>query len=273
MLTTVPACDNVVTFQPLRRPAITLDGVSVRRGSRLVLQEIACTIPAGSITVVVGPSGAGKSTFLSLLNGLIPALDGAVEVTGLGRLDQPAVLREHRRSTATVFQEHALIDRLTALENVLLGLADRRHPLSLLPWPAEHRRLAVAALAEVGLLPRANDRVGRLSGGERQRVGFARALARRPRLLLADEPFSAVDPALVDHLADVLRRAVAANGATIVIVLHQIEFARALADRILGLADGRLRFIGPPHDFDAVVEAQIFRTEPTTKEKERCSNA
>lgn len=273
MIAATPIVDNVVPFQPLRRPAITLDGVTVRRGRRLVLREIACTIPAAAVTAVVGPSGAGKSTFLGLLNGLIPALEGAVEVLGLGRLDQPAVLREHRRRTATIFQEHALIDRLPAMENVLLGLADRRHPLSLMPWSAEHRRHAAEALAGVGLLPRAYDRVGRLSGGERQRVGFARALVRRPRLLLADEPFSAVDPTLVRHLGDVLRRWVAADGVTIVIVLHQIELARALADRILGLADGRLRFIGPPHDFDAAAETRLFRTNPTMKEKEGCRNA
>ena len=273
MIATLRIGDNVVPFQPLRRPAITLDGVSVRRGRRLVLREIACTIPAGAITAVVGPSGAGKSTFLGLLNGLIPPVDGSVQVTGLGRLGEAAVLLEHRRRTATIFQEHALIDRLTALENVLLGLADRRHPLSPLPWSVEHRRGAAVALAHVGLLQRAHDRAGRLSGGERQRVGFARALVRRPRLMLADEPFSAVDPTLVRHLGDVLRRAVAADGVTVVIVLHQIELARALADRILGLADGRLRFIGPPHDFDAAAEARVFCTNSTTKEKEGCRYA
>ena len=270
MIAARSSADNVVPFQPLWRPAVTLDGCSVRRGSRVVLREIACTIPARAITAVVGPSGAGKSTFLGVLNGLIPSLGGAVEVTGLGRLDQPAVLREHRRRTATIFQEHALIDRLTAMENVLLGLADRRRPLSLMPWPVEHRRHAAEALARVGLLSRAHDRVGRLSGGERQRVGFARALVRRPRLLLADEPFSAVDPALVRHLGDVLRRAVAADGVTLVIVLHQIELARAVADRILGLAEGRMRFIGAPDEFGAAEQARLFRPNRRPKEKEEC---
>lgn len=259
MLASTPIRDNVVPFQSGWRPAIALDGVSVHRGRRLVLRDIACTIPAAAITAVVGPSGAGKSTLIGLLNGLFPAQEGSVEIIGLGRLDQTTVLQAHRLRTATIFQEHALIDRLTAMENVLLGLADRRHPLSLLRWTADHRRRAAVALRQVDLLQRAHDRVGRLSGGERQRIGVARALVRRPRLLLADEPFAAVDPALIRHLGATLRRAVAAEGITLVIVLHQIDLARSLADRIFGIADGRLRFIGSPLEFDATAEKRLFR--------------
>lgn len=194
-------------------------------------------------------------------------------MSGLGLLDTPGVLREHCRQTATVFQEHALIDRLTALDNVLLGLADRRNPLSPFPWPHAFRRAAAVALADVGLLHRATERVGRLSGGERQRVGLARALVRQPRLLLADEPFASVDPVLADRFSSMLRRLVVDRGVTLVIVLHQMHTARILADRIIGLADGRICFIGAPHEFDAAAESRLFHTTATKREKNECSNA
>jgi len=254
----VPIREDVAALIPERRPAVVLDGVTVRRGGRTVLRGISGTIPAGAVTAIVGPSGAGKSTLLGALNGLIGLSSGSITVGGLGRIDHPPTLREHRRRTATVFQEHALIDRLTALDNVLLGLADRRHPLSLLPWPRELRRRAAEALADVGLLHRAAERAGRLSGGERQRIGLARALVRRPTLLLADEPFASVDPALAWQLGRALRDAVSRRGATLVIVLHQIEAARGLSDRIIGLADGRVAFAGPPRDFDGPAQRRLF---------------
>lgn len=273
MMTWVRTGDNVVAFQPTRQPAVIIEHLNVRRGSRLVLHDVGFTIPAGAITVIVGPSGAGKSTLLGVLNGVIPATAGHILLGGLGPLDAPGVLREHCRQTAMVFQEHALIDRLTALDNVRLGLADRRNPLSLLPWPRGFRRAAAEALADVGLLHRARERVGRLSGGERQRIGLARALVRRPRLLLADEPFASVDPVLVEHFSRALRQRVVDRGVTLVIVLHQMHTARALADRIIGLADGRVRFVGAPHEFDAAAEFRLFHSSATNREKNGCSNA
>lgn len=268
-----PCTENVVAFQPVRRSAVSIDDLSVSRGQRVVLQEISCAMPAGMITAIVGPSGAGKSTLIGALNGLIPAADGTIIVSGLGRLTAPGVMRKHCRQTATVFQEHALIDRLSALDNVLLGLADNRHPLSLLPWPRALQRRAAEALASVDLLHRAAERVGRLSGGERQRVGLARALVRQPRLLLADEPFASVDPALVQRFAGMLRRLVVERGVTLVIVLHQMETARTLADRIIGLVDGRIRFNGSPREFDATAEFRLFHASPTKREKNGCRNA
>lgn len=273
MPASAPVAENVVPFQVVRRPAVLLDRVSVRLGRRTVLREISCALPRGSVTAIVGPSGAGKSTLIGVLNGLIAPIQGSIDVGDFGRLDQPASLREHRRRTATVFQEHALIGRLSALDNVLLGLADQRHPLSPLPWSRDLRQRAAVSLAHVGLLHRAYDRVDRLSGGERQRVGFARALVRRPRILLADEPFAAIDPSLVRHLGDALRRAVVDDGVTLVIVLHQIEVARTLADRILGLANGRLCFDGLPRDFDAAAQARLFHPPSTNRENKGCFHA
>jgi len=241
---------------------ITLEGVTVRRGPQDVLRGISVNIRAGSITAVVGRSGVGKTTLICLLNGLLSPACGVLSVDGIGALDNEPAVREHRGRTATVFQEHALIDRLPAIENVLLGLADMRHPLSPLPWPERMVVRAAEALNDVGLLHRATTRVGHLSGGERQRVGIARALVRRPALLLADEPFASVDIALVRQLSQELGRAVARSGLTVVIVLHQIETAVAMADRIVGLADGCVAYDGPAAAFDNAAQFRIFGTMP-----------
>lgn len=259
---------NILPFPsaPPHPAAITLSSVTVRRGSRTVLRDVSLTFPAGAITAVVGPSGAGKSTLLAVLNGLLVPSCGTITVAGSGPLEDPAALRNHRLRTATIFQDHALIDRLSALDNVLLGLADRRHPLSLLPWSEGLRRQAADALAEVELLHRSYERVGRLSGGERQRIGMARALVREPSLLLADEPFASLDPALVRTFSGALRAAVGNRGVTLVVVLHHIELARLLADRIIGLADGRIAFTGVPQDFDVSAEARLFSTITTKKD-------
>ena len=237
---------------------IATERLTVRRGEREVLRDISLAFEEGTITAIVGPSGVGKTTLMGALNGLVKPSRGAVFVAGAGRLDGAVALKEARRITATIFQDHALIGRLSALENVLLGLADTRHPLSLLPWPQRLRERAALALHEVGLLDGAMVRTDRLSGGERQRVGIARALVRRPRLLLGDEPFASVDPALAMRLGEEFRRLVSANGLTVVLVLHQLHLARSLADRMVGLKAGCAAFDGPASDFGADEEKQIF---------------
>ncbi len=246
-----------------RRPkvpvtALAVEDLSVLRGGREILREVSLDFEEGAVTAVVGPSGAGKSTLMGALNGLLPAASGSISVAGIGSLGDPKALREARRQTATVFQDHALIGRLPAIDNVLLGLADLRHPLSLLPWPKAMRIRAAQALDDVGLLSKATERTSALSGGERQRVGIARALVRQPRLLLGDEPFASVDPALAATLGLELRRLAATRGLTVILVLHQLELARALADRIVGLTKGEVTFDGAPAAFDAAAETWVF---------------
>ena len=238
--------------------AVVLDQITVCLGSRMVLREVSLAITAGAITAVVGRSGVGKTTLIRTLNGLVRPCGGTVQVAGLGTLDSAEAWRAHRRRTATVFQDHALIGRLSAIDNVLLGLADQRHPLSLLPWSRALRQRAAMALDFVGLLARADAPVCKLSGGERQRVGLTRALVREPELLLADEPFASVDPALVGQLSRDFRAAVRQCGLTVVIVLHQLHTALAIADRIIGLADGRVAFDGSSSAFDSAARGRVF---------------
>ena len=148
------------------------------------------------------------------------------------------------------------------MDNVLLGLADQRHPLSPLPWSRPMRLRAAQALDEVGLLHRATARTSQLSGGERQRVGVARALVRQPRLLLGDEPFASVDPALIRQLGNTLRDMVARSGATVILVMHQMETALSLADKVIALAEGRIAFDGTPRQFDRCCQETVFKTIP-----------
>jgi phosphonate transport system ATP-binding protein len=197
---------------------------------------------------VLGRSGAGKTTLLKALLGLLPLASGRL-VTPQGCLDDPAVMAAHRGDTAAIFQDHALIDRLSAIDNVLLGLADRRRPFDPRPWPVAMRHAAALALRDVEMLGFAHRPVARLSGGQRQRVGIARALVREPKLLVADEPFSALDPILTRTLCALIRDRVARLGATALLVLHQIEVALDVADWIVGLSDGEVSFSGSPADF------------------------
>ncbi len=236
---------------------IRLDNVSVRRGATEILRDLSTEIPVATVTAVVGCSGVGKTTLLGALNGLLRPSAGQISISGVGPLDD-ASLHVHRRNTATVFQNHALIDRLSAFDNVLLGMADTRHPLSPLPWSRAQQHRAAQALDNVGLLHYARTRVDRLSGGERQRVGLARALVRTPRLLLGDEPFAAVDPNQAHQLGDAIRTLATQHGMTVILVMHQIDMALTLADRVIGLADGRIAFDGPASRFDRTAQARIF---------------
>ena len=243
------------------RLMLILDRITVRRGERDVLRDVSLQIPAGRLTVVVGPSGAGKTTLIHLLNGLIEARSGTLVALGVGRLETQAAMKSHRGRTATIFQDHALIERISALDNVMLGLADLRNAFSLLPWSRQFRRRAAESLDQVGLLHKAQTRVSRLSGGERQRVGIARALVRHPSLLLGDEPFSSVDPVQSGQMSGDLREAVTRSGVTACVVLHQLDIALGLADWIIGLSDGRVAFSGLPADFDDAAQARVFRRE------------
>ncbi len=242
----------------LARAALTVEGLCVERGGRVILRQLSTRFKTGAVTVLVGPSGAGKTTLMNVLNGLISPTCGSIVAPDIGLIGDAPQWARLRQGAATIFQDHALIGRLSALENVLLGMADSRHPLSIFPWPREARLHAAQALRDVGLFERAFDRAETFSGGERQRIGVARALARQPRLLLGDEPFSSLDLPLARRLGDDLRALATRDGVTVVLVLHQIALARALADRIVGIKCGKIAFDGPAASFDMEAEARVF---------------
>jgi len=210
-------------------------GMRLESGGRPVdvLTEICLEVPARQFVAVAGPSGSGKSTLLGLIAGLDRPTTGrivvnGVELTGLG---EDALARFRRDTIGYVFQSFHLIPTLTALENVAV-------PLELAADPDALER-AQALLREVGLEERAHHYPVQLSGGEQQRVAVARAVARRPTLLLADEPTGNLDSATGKQIIDLL---VALNrnlGSTLVLVTHDPALA-ALADRVITLRDGRI---------------------------------
>src|SRR3984957_8363166 len=154
------------------------------------------SVPKGQFLVLLGPSGAGKSTLLRCMNGLVKPTQGDVIVEGRGSIFRSRrALREHRRRTGMIFQQHHLIGRLSALQNVLLGRVGAHTAFrSMFPLPRADQRIALQALERVDLLERALDRADELSGGQQQRTGIARAMAQQPEIVLADEPVASLDP-------------------------------------------------------------------------------
>jgi putative ABC transport system ATP-binding protein len=198
-----------------------------------VLTDVSLEVPAGQFLAIAGPSGSGKSTLLGLIAGLDRPTAGRIEVDGVvvTELDEDALARFRRDHVGYVFQSFHLVPTLTALENVAVPLE--------LGGDADAEARARALLAEVGLAERAHHYPVQLSGGEQQRVAVARALARRPPLLLADEPTGNLDSATGKQIIDLLVGANRHRGRTLVLVTHDPALA-AHADRVITLRDGRI---------------------------------
>jgi phosphonate transport system ATP-binding protein len=229
---------------------------------------------AGEFTVLLGPSGAGKSTLLRCLNLLNAPSTGEVRVAELGELKSRRIIRMHRLRTGMIFQQHQLIGRYSALDNVLIGRIGFHGALrSLLPLPRRDQLLAMACLDQVGLAHKALERADRLSGGEQQRLGIARALAQRPRLILADEPVASLDPATASHVLSLLHQISKAETLTVIVSLHQVEFAKAFADRIIGLSQGQVVFDGTVNQLTAKALERIYARSAPVSHREIEQNA
>jgi phosphonate transport system ATP-binding protein len=198
---------------------------------------------------------------LRCLNGLAPLSSGRVMAEGIGAVTTARAWREHRRHTALVFQQHHLIGRLHALDNVLTGrLAFHSTWRTLLPFARADKMLALEALARVGLADQALQRADKLSGGQQQRVGIARALAQQPRVLLADEPVASLDPATAVRVLELMHGICKEQGIAAAVSLHQVDLATRFADRIVGISAGRVVFDGVPAALDATALRAIYGT-------------
>ncbi len=219
---------------------LALTGIAVRFGDRQVLHGVDVTVAEGELLAVLGANGSGKSTLLRAAAGLVPVHAGTVAVDGAprGPLD-----------VALVFQQIHLVRRRSVLDNVCAGALGRL-PLrsSLVPalFPRAVREEAMACLDRVGLADRAHDRAGSLSGGQQQRVAVARALCQRSRVVLADEPVSALDPSAAEQVLALLAELAHVERLAVLAVLHQPDLARRHADRIVGLREGRVVLDGAP---------------------------
>jgi polar amino acid transport system ATP-binding protein len=242
-----PLTDTVVLHEP---PMLSARAVSKSYGPHVVLRSVSLDVARGEIVCILGPSGSGKSTFLRCLNFLEMPGGGEVWIDGerIGCRDINGVLWEvpqaelarQRAAVGMVFQRFNLFGHLTAEENITLGL---RVTLGLPRGKA--REQARDLLASVGLARFAGHRPSQLSGGQQQRVAIARAVAMRPKVLLFDEPTSALDPELVHDVLAVMED-LAAHGMTMLIVTHEIGFARDVADRVVFMDAGSIVEEGPP---------------------------
>lgn len=244
-------------------PAVMLhtEGLGVTyRGGVEALKPTTTGFHRGEFTVLLGLSGAGKSTLLRSLNWLVKPTVGRVVSSSNGSLAPGRKLRSHRRSTAMVFQHHQLIERHTALDNVMTGrLAYHSTWRSLFPLPRRDMELSLQCLDRVGLADKALSRVDQLSGGQQQRVGIARALAQEPDLILADEPVASLDPATSHRVLSLLRRICREDGIAAVVSLHQLEYARTFADRIIGLANSEIVFDAAPSELTETEVDRIYQ--------------
>jgi phosphonate transport system ATP-binding protein len=239
---------------------LRLDNVGVTYpGGVTALRATSIAFRSSEFVVLLGRSGVGKSTLLRTLNHLVPPTTGRIVSREFGELGPRHLLREHRRRTASIFQHHQLIERHSALDNVLTGRLGFHGTLrSLFPLPRAELELAIFCLERVGLADKALCRVDQLSGGQKQRVGIARALAQQPAMILADEPVASLDPATAETVLNLLRSICKQDGITAIVSLHQLEFAKHFADRIVGLADARVVFDGKADDLDDVHLARIY---------------
>jgi glutamine transport protein glnQ len=209
-------------------------------GDTVVLRDIDAEIHEGEVVVVVGSSGSGKSTFLRCLNLLEEPTAGRIIVDGQELTSGKIDLNHLRQTVGMVFQSFNLFPHMSVIDNIKLApkklrkLSDRAAT-----------RLAKKLLEDVGLADRADAFPSQLSGGQKQRVAIARALAMEPKIMLFDEPTSALDPEMIDEVLDVIRQ-VADRGMTMVVVTHEMRFAREVGTRMLFLDKGRIIEDGTP---------------------------
>ena len=230
------------------KPVVEARGLHKHFGAHHVLKGVDLVLAERELAFVIGPSGSGKSTLLRCLNRLEEPSSGSVFVDGVDLLDARTDLNRARQRIGMVFQSFNLYPHMTALGNVTLALrkvAGKSRD--------EADVLGNAALAQVGLADRAGHTPGQLSGGQQQRVAIARAIALEPRVMLFDEPTSALDPELVGSVLGVMRD-LRESGMAMVVVSHEMGFARNAADRVLFMDEGVIVEEGPPA---AIFEAPV----------------
>ena len=233
-------------------PAVTVEKLSKRFGRKHALSGVSLVIEPGEIVALIGASGSGKSTLIRHVAGLERGggEGGSVTVFGRsllagGRLAREA--RSIRRDVGVVFQQFNLVGRLPVLTNVLVGVLGRIPGWrGTMGWfNAAEKAGAMRALARVGIAETARQRSSTLSGGQQQRAAIARALVQGAKLLLADEPIASLDPASAKRVMETLCEINRADRITVMVSLHQVEYARRYCPRTIALRDGVVAYDGP----------------------------
>jgi general L-amino acid transport system ATP-binding protein len=224
-------------------PMIFLEGVSKWFGDFQALNGVDLSVARQEVVVVCGPSGSGKSTMIRCINRLEKHDRGRIVVDGIELSDDLRNIQEIRREVGMVFQQFNLFPHLTVLENVTLA------PRQVRRWPkGEARKKAMELLERVRIPEQAQKYPLQLSGGQQQRAAIARALAMEPKIMLFDEPTSALDPEMIKEVLDVMVE-LAKSGMTMIVVTHEMGFARAVADRMVFMADAEIVEAGTPEHF------------------------
>ena len=230
-------------------------------GGVQALRDVSFGVPQGQFLVILGPSGAGKSTLMRCVNRLVEPTAGSIlfqgKDTGQGSL------RAIRRQFGMVFQQFNLVKRLSVLTNVMTGRLGYRSVWRSLAYsfPEEDKRIAVECLARVNMEHKSFQRADTLSGGEQQRVAIARALAQHPKVILADEPVASLDPKIARQVLTYLRQVAKELGITVLCNLHQVDYAREFAERVVGMSKGAVVFDGAAAELTEDILHRIYYRE------------
>jgi general L-amino acid transport system ATP-binding protein len=223
---------------------IVAEGVEKSFGKFQALKGITTTVRRGEVVVIVGPSGSGKSTFIRTINRLERHDAGRIVVDGIELTDDVKNIEKVRSEIGMVFQSFNLFPHLTVMQNLTLAPRNvRRRP------KGEAEAQAMKLLGQVGIPEQADKFPAQLSGGQQQRVAIARALAMEPKIMLFDEPTSALDPEMIKEVLEVMKALAREVQMTLVVITHEIGFAKEVADRVLFFDEGRIVEEGTPADF------------------------
>jgi glutamate transport system ATP-binding protein len=225
------------------RPLVVVENVNKHFGELHVLKDIDLTVNSGEVVVVIGPSGGGKSTLCRSINRLEPIDGGRILVDGKELPKEGKELAKLRADVGMVFQSFNLFAHKTILENVTLGPVKVRGQ-----GKQESHKHAMELLDRVGIANQAGKYPAQLSGGQQQRAAIARSLAMRPKVMLFDEPTSALDPEMVNEVLDVMT-GLAREGMTMIVVTHEMGFARRAAQKVVFMADGQIVEENTPDEF------------------------
>jgi general L-amino acid transport system ATP-binding protein len=224
-------------------PIIYVANVNKWFGEFQALKDVTLTVQPQEVVVIIGPSGSGKSTFIRCINRLEEHQEGRIIVDGIELSHDVRNIAEIRRETGMVFQQFNLFPHLTVLDNISLA------PRKVRQWSRDDAEAkAMELLTRVGIPEQAHKYPGQLSGGQQQRVAIARALAMEPKIMLFDEPTSALDPEMIKEVLDVMKE-LALSGMTMLVVTHEMGFAREVADRVIFMDHGRIVEQGPTEHF------------------------
>ena len=234
---------QVVRDSAPKQPLVVMEGVNKHFGALHVLKDINLTVGKGEVVILIGPSGSGKSTLCRTINRLETYESGSITIDGKKLPEEGKALADLRADVGMVFQSFDLSAHKTILENVTLGPIKVRKMNK-----ADADKRAMELLERVGIAHQAGKYPAQLSGGQQQRVAIARSLAMDPKVMLFDEPTSALDPEMINEVLDVMVE-LANSGMTMVVVTHEMGFARKVADRVVFLADGQIVEMATPEEF------------------------